>query len=102
VLSAKHGLVSPDTVIEPYDMKLGRSTRDPRTDAPPIHVWADRVREQLAVELVEVPRVLLVGLAGEQYCTVVRPCQWPFTLPLQGLGLGQRLAWLNNALAELS
>lgn len=33
VLSAKHGLVHPDAIFEPYDMKLGTNHRT----SPPIH-----------------------------------------------------------------
>lgn len=95
VLSAKHGLVHPDTMLEPYNIKLGVNHRD----SPPIHQWADRVRVQLAEELVEVPRVVLVTLAGEQYRTVLRPCQWPFEIPMLGLGIGQQLGWLTRKLA---
>jgi hypothetical protein len=60
ILSAKHGLVHPDTVIEPYDMRLG--TNHPTS--PPIHAWADRVRGQLDVELAGLEDVTLVVLAG--------------------------------------
>lgn len=86
VLSAKHGLLSPDTVVEPYDVVLG--------SAP--HAWAERVREQLAIELRGTPRVVLVALAGEKYRTFLRPCQWPFEIPMRGLGIGQQLAWLSE------
>lgn len=91
ILSAKHGLVHPDTVHKPYDVKLGIKTSEP------IHAWAQRVRDQLAAELADVPRVVLVVLAGEQYQTVVRPCQWPFQIPMKGLGIGQQLAFLTTA-----
>lgn len=95
VLSAKHGLVHPDTVLEPYNVKLGTK------NGPPIWDWAGRVRDQLAVELAEVPRVSLVVLAGDQYRTVLRPCQWPYSIPMEGLGIGEQLSWLNARLAEV-
>ncbi|MCU1510458.1 MAG: hypothetical protein JWO34_298 [Arthrobacter sp.] len=41
LLSAKHGLVHPDTVLEPYDMRLGTNHRT----SPPIHQWGARVKE---------------------------------------------------------
>lgn len=97
ILSAKHGLIRPDEVIEPYDMRLG--TTDPTS--PPILVWADRVREQLAAELADVPSVTLVALGGVQYQTVLRPCQWPFEIPMKGLGIGQQLGFLTTELARL-
>lgn len=95
ILSAKHGLIRPDEVIEPYDMRLGTST------GPDVNAWADRVREQLAAKLAEVPRVTLVALAGAQYQTVLRPCQWPFEIPMKGLGIGQQLGYLTTELNRL-
>lgn len=91
ILSAKHGLLHPDHVIEPYDVKLGTN----------VHGWADEVRAQLAVELADVAGVTLVALAGKQYQTVLRPCQWPFQIPMKGLGIGQQLAYLTNHLESL-
>ena len=99
VLSAKHGLVHPDTVLEPYDMKLGQRATPGNPGGPAIHEWAQRVRDQLAVELDGLPKVRLVTLAGEQYQTVLRPCQWPFSIPMKGLGIGEQLAWLKGQLA---
>ena len=46
-LSARHGLVHPDTVIEPYAVRLGTNDRT----SPPIHACAGGVRAQLAIEL---------------------------------------------------
>lgn len=60
-------LLRPDEVIEPYDIRPGTSHRT----TPPIHQWAARVREQLAVELDGLGNVKPVALAGEQYrCAV--------------------------------
>lgn len=96
VLSARHGLVHPDTVLEPYDVKLGRSHPDPARDAPTTHDWARLVRHGLATELADVPRPTLVVLAGEAYRAFVHPCAWPYEVPMQGLGIGQQLSWLNT------
>ena len=90
ILSAKHGLIRPDEVIEPYDMTLGAN--DQR--------WADVVRKQLADELADIPGVTLVALAGVRYQTVLRPCQWPFQIPMKGLGIGQQLGYLTSRLGE--
>lgn len=97
ILSANHGLVHPDQVLDPYDVKLGANTRGQE----PIHNWADRVRTQLAAELAEIPGVTLVALAGAQYQTVLRPCQWPFEIPMKGLGIGQQLGYLTAELEQL-
>ncbi|WP_419707997.1 DUF6884 domain-containing protein [Promicromonospora sp. NFX87] len=96
VLSGLHGLVHPDTVLEPYDVELGRAHDDPGTAAPPTWDWIALVRAQLAAELADVPRPSLVVLAGERYRSFLHPCQWPYRVPMQGLGIGQQLAWLNR------
>lgn len=93
VLSALHGLVRPDAELDPYDAKLGSK------NGPPVWDWARRVQGQLAIELRDVPRVTLVALAGEQYRTVLHPCAWPFEIPMKGLGIGEQLAYLTNAIA---
>lgn len=92
ILSAKHGLLNPEQVIEPYDLKLSTAQANQ---------WADQVREQLAVELADTPRVVLVTLAGTRYQTVLHPCQWPFQIPIKGLGIGRQLSWLTNQLTQL-
>ena len=95
VLSAKYGLVHPDQVIEPYDMRLGANART----SPPIHQWAARVRAQLDVELAGIDDITLVALAGEQYRTVLLGSRWPYEVPMKGLGIGQQLGWLTAQLA---
>lgn len=95
VLSAKHGLVHPDTVIEPYDMRLGTNHRT----TPPIHQWGAMVRDQLAAELAGLEDVTLIALAGEQYRVAVRDVPWPVVVPMQGLGIGQQLGWLTGRLS---
>lgn len=95
VLSAKHGLVHPDTVLEPYDMKLGTNDRT----SSPIHAWCNRVREQLAAELSGLENVTLTVLAGEQYRYAVYGSHWPHELPMVGMGIGQQLGWLTEQLA---
>ena len=98
VLSAKHGLVHPDTIIEPYDMRLGTNDRT----SPPIHTWAAGVRAQLDTELAGLGDVTLVALAGEQYRTVLLGSRWPSVVPMKGLGIGQQLGWLTAQLHPAS
>jgi hypothetical protein len=97
VLSALHGLVRPDTVIEPYDVRLGTN----RPSSPPIHQWAGMVRDQLAAELEGLENIALVALAGEQYRTALRNVPWRVEVPMQGLGIGQQLGWLTGQLNAL-
>lgn len=96
ILSAKHGLLHPDQVVEPYDVELATNP-----DSIPVQQWADGVREQLAHELADTPRAVLVTLAGARYQSVLHPCQWPFQIPMKGLGIGQQLGWLTTQLTQL-
>lgn len=97
ILSAKHGLVHPDAVVEPYDMRLG--TND--GTSPPIHAWAAGVQEQMAAEFAGLEGVTLVVLAGEQYRTILSVSPWPSEVPMKGLGIGQQLGWLTAQLNAL-
>jgi hypothetical protein len=95
VLSALHGLVHPDTVLEPYDVRLGTSHRN----TPPIHQWGARVRDQLLAELAGLENVTIIALAGEQYRISLRDVPWPVDIPMKGLGIGQQLGWLTGRLS---
>lgn len=95
VPSAKHGLIRPYDVIEPYDMRLGTNDRT----SPPIHQCADRVREQLTLELAGIDNGGLIALAGEQYRHAVYRGPWEYEVPMQGLGIGQQLGWLTTRLS---
>jgi hypothetical protein len=94
ILSAKHGLIDPGTVIEPYDATLGAM------DAPARYLWGARVLDELA-RVVDVAAPLIV-LAGRSY----RDPLWPSiaaraTAPMEGLGIGEQLAWLSRATANI-
>ncbi|TSE15039.1 hypothetical protein B1A87_003025 [Arthrobacter sp. KBS0703] len=93
VLSAKHGLVRPDEIIEPYDVRLGTNT------SPSVRAWAAMVQGQLAAELEGVEDVTLIALAGVQYRTALLHCRWPYEVPMKGLGIGQQLGWLTAKLS---
>lgn len=90
VLSAKHGLVEPSAVLEPYDLELCELVAEDK------RAWAYRV----AAELREVVRsgdevILLAGVeyaAGPKLVEGVRLVE-----PLAGLQIGERLRWLSSA-----
>lgn len=97
IASAKHGLLRPETVIAPYDVRLGAGR-----DAPPIHQWANGLVAALAA--VQPRMSTLTVLAGETYVT---PIEWALRGtgiavldPLHGLGIGMRLRWLTERLRE--
>lgn len=94
ILSALHGLLSPDDVIAPYDVRLG-------VNSDPVSVWARRTAGQLEQALRDVPaEVRLLVLAGATYRTVLEhlPHAWQVEIPLAGLGIGQQLSWLTRKL----
>lgn len=90
ILSAKHGVVAPTQVLEPYEITLNEMSKPERQQ------WAKLVANQL--------RSLAPGggefifLAGEKYREFVIPQlkQWGYTIrvPMQGLEIGQQLQWL--------
>jgi hypothetical protein len=95
ILSAKHGLLRPDEVIEPYDIRLGANHKT----SPSTYLWAARVQEQMAAEFAGLANVKIVALAGEQYRTALHGTPWPHEIPLKGLGIGQQLGWLTKKLS---
>lgn len=94
VLSAKHGLVWHDDVIDPYDQTLATMTPAER------RVWRDRVRWH--VNLFIPAEAELVVLAGEQYVRPLRGGGREISEPLAGLFIGQRLRKLNAMLASIA
>lgn len=92
ILSAEHGLLDPDEVIDPYERSLGGEPLDyrrrwHRTTAEQV---IDRCR-QLGVGTVEIH-------AGEQYVdgglrTALQRANIEVLRPLEGLQIGQQLAW---------
>jgi hypothetical protein len=84
--------VHPDTVLEPYDVRLGAGRSDNLQ-------WAAEVQKQLSTELAGLENVTLVALAGGQYRTALRNVPWPVEVPMKGLGIGQQLGWLTGRLS---
>lgn len=94
ILSALHGTVHPDTVLEPYNVKLGTN------EAGPVHEWAQRAAWGLAYQLGDVREdIELLVLAGEQYRVMLRYLPVATEVPLEGMGIGQQLGWLTEQLA---
>lgn len=91
ILSAQHGLVSPDEVLEPYDLRLSKTSREYRRE------WGSRVVSQLldAVESIEGSTIEVH--AGSAYADAIREglraAGALVVEPLAGLALGPRLAW---------
>jgi hypothetical protein len=92
ILSAEHGLLSPDTVIASYEKTLNKMLKADRV------VWAHRVQEQLKATLPERAEVIL--LAGARYREGIedwlRERGYPVSVPLDGLSLGRQLQRLKQ------
>ena len=96
VLSAKHGLLHPDTVIEPYDKTLNGMRAAER------RAWARRVVEQVRDVLPAGDHV--VFLAGVKYrenlLGPIKDMGCTVEIPMEGLGIGKQLRWLNQHLED--
>jgi hypothetical protein len=93
ILSALYGLLNPEARVQPYEYKLSSVRKVDR------HAWGSRVAGGLASAYVG-QDVELVFLAGEDYVAPVcryAPRNWARSVPLEGLTLGQRLAWFSQA-----
>lgn len=91
ILSAQHGLVAPDDVLEPYDMALKEQPAQYRER------WGRQVVEALLERLGSLEGRLFEVHAGATYADALRQ---PLTaaggrlvLPLAGLAQGQQLSW---------
>lgn len=85
VLSALHGLVAPSTGLEPYDVTLARMTPPERS------AWARRVSYQLDDAHIFYHDLALH--AGGHYRRALEQVRNGWRLPMEGMGIGQQLAW---------
>lgn len=95
VLSAKHGLVDPDTVLEPYDETLKNTSRSQR------HQWSEAVIRDLALRLGAFRGITFEIHAGDEYrafglAAGIKKLGGEITVPTEGLGLGQQLAFYGS------
>jgi hypothetical protein len=87
ILSAKHGLVDPSTVLEPYDETLSGARKARREE------WAAGVRKALRARYEGRP-VKFVLMAGRAYSGAVEGLGAEVEEPLKGMGTGFRRQWL--------
>jgi hypothetical protein len=83
VLSAKHGLVEPNRVLEPYDVTLKTMSNSQRKD------WGVRVAQQLR----QLGDVALEVHAGADYVQPLLEAGLVVDNPLRGLSIGPRKHW---------
>ena len=94
ILSAKYGLLHPDTIIEPYEQTLKTA------GAVAKQQWAIRVHGQMAEAGLLQPGVVFLWLAGRDYqCDLARLLtRYEQRDPMAGMRFGPRLKWLNQQL----
>ena len=88
ILSAKHGLLAPETVVEPYDLALA-SLSSAEHEKWAAHTAAEIARRTEAYDS-------MIVLAGAPYERTVRLAGRHYECPLQGLDQGKRLAWFKR------
>ncbi|TVP63447.1 MAG: hypothetical protein EA343_08015 [Nodularia sp. (in: Bacteria)] len=91
ILSAKHGFLHRDKIIEPYNQTLNKMPIFERK------LWAEQVFADICQVL---PKESLIKIfAGLKYREFLVPClkQIGYTveIPLEPLKIGQQLAWFN-------
>ncbi len=95
ILSAKHGLLDPDEMIEPYDVALAGQSQVER------QAWSNRVFSQLLDEFEDLEGMVFEIHAGWAYSesglsTSLRAVGARVIRPLEGLLLGEQLAWYQD------
>jgi cytoplasmic iron level regulating protein YaaA (DUF328/UPF0246 family) len=91
ILSAKYGLLSPHDMIDPYEQTLKAMKAGERQE------WAQRVISELRKRC-NLEEDRFVVLAGMQYRENVVPHLKHYEIPMEGLGLGKQLQWLERQL----
>lgn len=89
ILSAKHKLTAPKTIIAPYDVTLNDFTKQQLDE------WSKEVAGQIVHQFGNEP---LLVLAGEKYLGFKKYLNNPIVDPMQGLPIGKRLKWLKRML----
>lgn len=91
ILSAKHGIAKPDQILEPYNLTLNTMKAHARNQ------WAETVLDELMKVLPEAASITF--LAGSKYreylSELLREKDYEVLIPMQGLGIGKQLQWLN-------
>lgn len=96
ILSAKYGLLSPETLVRPYDKTLNSLTHVQRLN------WSKAVFRSL--QKILIPGDEITFVAGQNYREFLVPlleaAGYRITVPLAGKSIGNQLKWLNASAAE--
>lgn len=91
ILSAKHGLLDPLTIVNPYEQTLNRMPKKERI------AWADSVKADLTLSTPSDADFIL--LAGKRYREGIESFlgeRGTVVVPLEGLSFGRQLTWLKQ------
>jgi hypothetical protein len=98
ILSAKHGLVDPDSVLRPYDLALSDLRASERRE------WGERVVDSLLERFGDLEGATFEIHAGAVYRDAVEAPlaqrRGRVTVPLMGLSLGRQLGWYSRRAAS--
>jgi hypothetical protein len=100
ILSAEHGLVSPEATLHSYSRSLATMPAGER------RVWGSAVISALEDALGELGQLSFEIHAGASYVEPVRPYLLNLgalvDVPTEGLGIGQQLSWYSARLVGLA
>lgn len=92
ILSARHGVLHPDTKIAPYNESMNDKSRPER------ECWATRAWLDLRPHLSANDEVVI--LAGVSYREFLAPLLTDLgcslDIPMEGMAIGKQLQWLNG------
>lgn len=89
ILSAKYGLVDPETEIEPYEETLNTKSNFE------LLAWANAIIHRLR-ERTDIETDTFVILAGESYRKYLADALPNRHVPMRGMRIGQQLKWLKE------
>jgi cytoplasmic iron level regulating protein YaaA (DUF328/UPF0246 family) len=101
ILSALYGLLDPERIIEPYNVTLSNVSEKNRSNDLKVltktekNAWGAIVIEQLSQEA-DMKNDHFIVLAGKEYIKPIQPRIIHLSNPLEGLGLGKRVQFLND------
>lgn len=87
IASAKHYLLNPDELVDPYDLTLNRMP------ASAVKEWAEEVIAQLQ-QVVDLDSDRFILLMGERYRRYLLPHLTRYEIPMKGLSIGRQLHFL--------
>lgn len=90
ILSALHGLLPLDQVIDPYDLTLNRMSDSQ------IQEWSKKVLWQMASAGLDHAKDEFIFLAGDKYRKYLAQHLANVKVPMAGLSIGKQLQFLSN------